>query len=66
MDMLVSPVQPWNAPSPILVTLLGMVVVDVPNINLFVAVSISALQLSLLSNTLLSGDTYIEAKFEQP
>ena len=41
----VSPLQPLNAPSPIEVTELGMVVFLQPEISVFVAVSIIALQL---------------------
>jgi hypothetical protein len=45
MVMEVRPVQQLNAPSPILVTLLGMTVLLHPRINVFVAVSMMALQL---------------------
>ena len=54
---LVSPVHSRNAASPMLVTLLGIVVFWQPAINVFVAVSIIALQLSRLSYFVLPVST---------
>ena len=64
--MLVKPVQPENADSPMLVTLSGITVFLQPDISLFVAVSIIALQLFLLSYTVLFSSTTILVKPVQP
>ena len=59
-------VQPWKALSPMLVTLLGMTVPWQPAINVFVAVSIIALQLFRLSYFVLPFSTTMEVKLLQP
>jgi len=62
MVMLVRPVQQKNAPSLMLVTEFGIIVVLQPCIKVFVAVSIIALQLSLLSNIVFPVSTVIFTK----
>ena len=59
------PEQSRNAPSPILVMLLGMIVFWQPLINVFVFVSIIALQLSRLSYIGLPFSTKIDIKAGQ-
>ena len=58
--------QPAKASSPMLVTLLGMVVSLHPAIKVFVWVSIIALQLFLESYAGLPSATAMEVKLEQP
>ena len=55
-----------KALDPMLVTLLGIVVLLHPAINVFVWVSIIALQLSLESYVGLPSATAMEVKLEQP
>ena len=62
MVTLVKPLQPSNAQSPISVTELGIIVFLHPLINLFVAVSIMALQFSRESYTELPLSTFILVK----
>ena len=64
MDMLVRLEQPLNAASPMLVTELGMTVFLHPDINLFVAVSIIALQFSRESYTEFSASTTMDVREE--
>ena len=66
MVMLVKPSQPPNASSPIEVTDLGIIVFLHPLINVFVAVSIMALQFSRESYTELALSTFILVKPLQP
>ena len=63
--ILVSPVQPKNAPSPIEVTELGMVVFLQPATRELVKVSIIALQPCLLSYTGFPSSTVIKIRLEQ-
>ena len=63
--MLLKLLQPSNACLCILVTLSKIFVFSQPLINLFVFVSIIALQFSLLSYTLLSSATFILLKLPQ-
>ena len=62
----VRPLQPEKALSPMDVTLLGMVVFLQPCINVLLAVSIMALQLSRESYFVLPLSTLMEAKPLQP
>ena len=62
MVMLVKPLQLENAQSPILVTELGIIVFLHPLINVFVAVSIMALQFSRESYTELPLSTFMLVK----
>ena len=62
MVTLVKPEQPWNAPPPIEVTELGIIVFLHPLINVFVAVSIMALQFSRESYTELPLSTFMLVK----
>ena len=55
-----------KAQSPILVTELGIIVFLQPATSLFVAVSIRALQFSLLSKAVLPSSTEMEVRAEQP
>ena len=66
MVTLVKPLQPQNAPSPIEVTELGIIVFLHPLINMFVAVSIMALQFSCESYTELPLSTFMLVKPLQP
>ena len=66
MVTLVKPLQPENALSPIEVTELGIIVFLHPLINVFVAVSIMALQFSRESYTELSLSTFMLVKPLQP
>ena len=66
MVTLVKPLQPSNAQSPILVTELGIIVFLHPLINVFVAVSIMALQFSRESYTELPLSTFMLVKPLQP
>ena len=58
-------VRPEKARSPMLVTLLGMVVFGQPAINVLLSLSMIALQLSLESYLGLLGATTIDVKLEQ-
>ena len=62
----VRPLQPSKALSPMLVTSLGMTVFLQPAINVFVEVSIIALQLSRESYFVFSESTAIEVRPLQP
>ena len=62
MVRLVKPLQPENAPGPIEVTELGIIVFSHPLINVFVAVSIMALQFSRESYTELPLSTFMLVK----
>ena len=62
----VRPLHPEKAASPIEVTLLGMVVFFAPLINVFVAVSIMALQLPRESYFVLPASTLNEVRPLQP
>ena len=62
MVTLVKPLQPKNARSPIEVTELGIIVFLHPLINMFVAVSIMALQFSRESYTELPLSTFMLVK----
>ena len=62
MVTLVKPLQYWNAYLPIEVTDLGMIVLLHPLINVFVAVSIMALQFSRESYTELPLSTFMLVK----
>ena len=62
MSTLVKPLQPENAYQPIEVTDLGMIVLLHPLINVFVAVSIMALQFSRESYTELPLSTFMLVK----
>ena len=62
----VKPEQPEKAEEPMLVTLLGITVDLHPTINLFVSVSIIALQLSRESYLSLPLSTSIKVNPEQP
>ena len=66
MLTLVKPLQSRNAPSPIEVTELGIIVFLHPLINMFVAVSIMALQFSCESYTELPLSTFMLVKPLQP
>ena len=66
MVILVKPVQPLNALYPIEMTEFGMDVFLHPNINLFDAISIIALQLSRESYTVLLLSTTIDSMPVQP
>ena len=66
MVTLVKPLQFSNARSPIEVTELGIIVFLHPLINLFVAVSIMALQFSRESYTELALSTFMLVKPLQP
>ena len=66
MVMLVKPVHSSNAWLPILVTELGMIVFLQPLINVFVAVSIIALQFSRESYTELPLSTFMLVRPLQP
>ena len=66
MVTLVKPLQPLNAPMPIEVTELGIIVFLHPLINVFVAVSIMALQFSRESYTELPLSTFMLVKPLQP
>ena len=58
----VKPLQPLKASLPMEVTLLGITVFRQPTISVFVAVSIMALQLSLLSYAVFPDSTTMEVK----
>lgn len=62
---IVNPVQFLNAEGPIAVTVVGIVVLRQPKINVLVEVLIIALQLFLLSYTEFPEATVIEVKFPQ-
>ena len=62
MVTLVKPLHSWNAPSPIEVTELGIIVFLHPLINVFVAVLIMALQFSRESYTELPLSTFMLVK----
>ena len=66
MVTLVKPMQKKNASSPIEVTELGIIVFLHPLINVFVAVSIMALQFSRESYTELALSTFMLVKPLQP
>ena len=59
-------VVPSKAPPPIVVTVFGIFVLLNPIFKVFVAVSITALQLSLLSYVELPSSTTIDSKLVQP
>ena len=61
----VNPIQPSKADPPMDETELGITVFMHPKSNLFVALSIMALQLSLLSKTLFPEATAIEVRLPQ-
>ena len=61
----VKPEQPEKAYSPIFVTVFGMLVFLIPQINVFVDVSIIALQLFRLSNMGLLSATVIDMRSGQ-
>ena len=65
MVMEVRPLQPEKALLPMLVTLFGMVVFIHPAINVFVAVSIIALQLLRESYTMFPDSTIMEVRLVQ-
>lgn len=62
---LVRPEQPKNAPLPMLVTVLGIIVVLQPVTNVFVAVSMIALQFLLESYFVLLVETTMLVRFLQ-
>ena len=59
-------VVPSKAPPPIVVTVFGIFVLLSPIFKVFVAVSITALQLSLLSYVELPSSTTIDSRLVQP
>ena len=66
MVMEVREEQYWNAPSPMLVTELGIMVDWQPAMSVLLAVSIIALQLSRESYIVLPLSTTIEVRLSQP
>ena len=66
MLMEVRPEQPEKASSPILVTLLGIIVFLQPIISSFVVVIIMPLQLFLEPNTVFSESTLRDTRLSQP